>query len=404
MKAIAVFPKQNEVRLIDAEPPVLTSATQVRLAILDVGVCGTDREICAFQYGTPPSGSDHLIIGHESLARVVEVGSEVRTRRPGDLVVPMVRRPCPHDHCTSCRSDRQDFCSTGDFRERGIGGAHGFMTEFVVEEERYLNPVPAELRDVAILVEPLTIAEKALIQLWHLQERLPWQCPHRPGKDHGHCRRALVLGAGPVGLLGAMALRARDFETIVYAREAAPNEKSAVVEAIGATYVSSNDVPPAEIAARFGAIDVVYEAAGASKVAFETMQALGANSIFVFTGVPGRKGPVEIDTDLLMRNLVLRNQMILGTVNAGRDAFEAAIRDVGEFGRRWPKALRALISGRHAPEEYRELLLGRPSGIKHVIAFASGLSARSELQVSRSEPKASEARTGGPSEVHKGEA
>jgi glucose 1-dehydrogenase len=100
------------------------------------------------------------------------------------------------------------------------------------------------------------------------------------------------------------------------------------------------------------------------------MQALGANSVFVFTGVPGRKGPVEIDTDLLMRNLVLRNQIVLGTVNAGRDAFEAAVRDLGEFDRRWPAALRSLISGRHAPEEYRELLLGRPTGIKHVISFA----------------------------------
>jgi threonine dehydrogenase-like Zn-dependent dehydrogenase len=370
VKAIAVYPKSREVRLIEADEPALASPTQVRLRMLDVGVCGTDREICSFQYGTPPAGADHLIIGHESLARVEEVGPEVRAVRPGDLVVPMVRRPCPHEHCTSCRAGRQDFCFTGDFRERGIGGAHGFMTEIVVEEERYLNPVPRELRDSAILVEPLTIAEKALIQLWHLQERLPWQCPHRSGKDHGHCRRALVLGAGPVGLLGAMALRARDFETIVYAREAAPNEKSAVVEAIGATYVSSNDVPPAEIAARFGAIDVVYEAAGASRVAFETMQALGANSIFVFTGVPGRKGPVEIDTDLVMRNLVLRNQIVLGTVNAGRDAFEAAVCDVGEFGQLWPAALRALISGRHAAEKYRELLLDRPTGIKHVISFA----------------------------------
>jgi threonine dehydrogenase-like Zn-dependent dehydrogenase len=370
VKAIAVYPKSREVRLIDAPEPAIESPTQVRLRILDVGVCGTDREICAFEYGTPPSGADHLIIGHESLARVEAVGSAVRAIAPGDIVVPMVRRPCPHDHCTACRADRQDFCFTGDFRERGIGGAHGFMTEIVVEEERYLNRVPRELRDVAILVEPLTIAEKALIQLWHLQERLPWQCPHRPGKDHGHCRRALVLGAGPVGLLGAMALRASDFETIVYAREHAPNEKSELTRAIGAHYVSSSDVPPAEIAARFGAIDVVYEAAGASKLAFDVMQALGANSVFVFTGVPGRRGPVEIDTDLVMRNLVLRNQVVLGTVNAGRDAFEAAVRDLGEFRKRWPAALCALISGRHAPERYRELLLGRPGGIKHVISFA----------------------------------
>jgi threonine dehydrogenase-like Zn-dependent dehydrogenase len=243
------------------------------------------------------------------------------------------------------------------------------MTELVVEEERYLVPVPARLREAGVLVEPLTIAEKALIQLWHLQQRLPWECPHRPGKDHGHCRRALVLGAGPVGLLGAMALASRDFETIVYARERVPNEKSRVVEALGGTYVCSEDVPPAALAGRFGPIDVVYEAAGASRVAFETMQALGANSVFVFTGVPGRKAPTEIDTDLLMRNLVLRNQIVLGTVNAGRDAFEAAVRDLDVFAVRWPGALRALIAGRHPVEAHRNLLLGRPAGIKHVLAF-----------------------------------
>jgi glucose 1-dehydrogenase len=369
VQAIAVFPKSRQVELITAAEPALETPTQVRLQMIDVGVCGTDREICTFEYGTPPAGSDHLIIGHESFAQVLEVGPAVNNLRAGDLVVPMVRRPCPHDHCTACRRERQDFCFTGDFSERGIKGAHGFMTERVVEEARYLNPVPRALREAAILVEPLTIAEKALIQLWHLQERLPWECPHRPGKDHGHCRRALVLGAGPVGLLGAMALRSRDFETIVYARDPAPRTKSELVAAIGATYVSANDIGPGEIAARFGAIDVVYEAAGASRVAFEAMAALGPNSIFVFTGVPGRKAPIDLDADLLMRNLVLNNQIVLGTVNAGRDAFEAAIRDVAEFGRRWPEALRSLVTARHAPTSFRELLLGRPTGIKNVISF-----------------------------------
>jgi threonine dehydrogenase-like Zn-dependent dehydrogenase len=369
MKSIAVFPKSRELRLVEEPEPRLETPTQVRLRMLDVGVCGTDREICAFEYGTPPPARDYLVLGHESLGEIAEIGAGVTGLRPGDLVVPMVRRPCPHDHCTACRGGRQDFCFTGDYRERGIKELPGFMSEVVVEEESYLNVVPQELRDVAVLVEPLTIAEKALIQLWQLQERLPWACPHRPGKDHGHCRRAVVLGAGPVGLLGAMALRNADFETVVYSREPAPNEKSALAEAIGAAYLSSEDVPPAALASRIGPIDVVYEAAGASKVAFDTMQALGPNSVFVFTGVPGRKAPVVVDTDLWMRNLVLRNQIVFGTVNAGRDAFEAAVRDLAAFVRRWPAALRALVSGRHPLEAHRELLLGRPGGIKHVLAF-----------------------------------
>jgi threonine dehydrogenase-like Zn-dependent dehydrogenase len=370
MKAVAVFPSEREVRVIEADEPRIASPSEARLRVLDVGVCGTDREICAFEYGTPPTGLSHLVIGHESLARVEEVGTGVTRVRPGDLVVTMVRRPCPHAHCGACPQGRQDFCFTGDFTERGIKGRHGFMTEQIVEDERYLVPVPTELRDVGVLVEPLTIAEKALIQLFDVQERLPWSCPHRPGRDHGHCRRALVLGAGPVGLLGAMALRARDFETIVYAREQAPNPKARVAEQIGATYVSSEDVPPSQLDERFGQIDVVYEAAGASKVAFEVMGELGANSVFIFTGVPGRKAPVPVDTDLLMRNLVLRNQIVYGTVNAGRDAFEAAVTDVGEFLKRWPDATRSLISGRHPIERARDLLLGRASGIKHVLQFA----------------------------------
>ncbi|MFO0691593.1 MAG: glucose 1-dehydrogenase [Myxococcota bacterium] len=370
MRAIAVFPSDKTIQLIQAPEPRIERPTDVLLRVLEVGVCGTDREICAFDYGTPPAGSDHLILGHESFMQVVEVGPAVTRVAVGDYVVPTVRRPCPHAHCTACRADRQDFCFTGDFVERGIKSAHGYMTERIVEDEQYLNRVPAELRELGVLVEPLTIAEKALIQLWDIQKRLPWGCPHEPGQRQAHCRRALVLGAGPVGLLGAMALRAAGFETIVYARDRAPNRKAGLCDAIDATYVSSQDVAPEDLGRRFGTIDVVYEAAGASKLAFDTMQAMGSNSVFVFTGVPGRKAPITLDSDRWMRDLVLKNQLVFGTVNAGRDAFEAAIRDVDYFRRTWPDAIGRLVTGRFRPEEHRELLLGKASGIKSVIRFA----------------------------------
>src|SRR6185436_9228818 len=149
---------------------------------------------------------------------------------PGDLVVPLVRRPCPHAHCMACRADRSDFCYTGDFIERGIKASHGFMTDFVVDEEKYLCPVPPGLRDVAVLIEPLTVAEKAIAQIWQIQQRLPWACPVVPGKAPGHCHRAVVLGAGPIGILGAMALKIGGFETFVYSRSPAPNMKSDLVE------------------------------------------------------------------------------------------------------------------------------------------------------------------------------
>jgi threonine dehydrogenase-like Zn-dependent dehydrogenase len=369
MKAIAVTPKDRRVDLIDIPQTRIEMPTDVKLRVLDVGVCGTDREICTFQYGTPPPGSAHLVIGHESLGEVVEVGPRVARVKVGDLVVPMVRRPCRHEDCLACRSGRQDFCYTGDFTERGIKERQGFMTEYVVDDETYMNVVPRELREVAVLVEPLTIAEKALTQIWQVQARLPWACPAEPAEGRGHCHRAVVLGAGPVGLLGAMALAVDGFETHVYSREAAPNPKSELVESIGAHYASAAAESIGQLAARLGNIDLVYEATGASKLAFDFLSVLGTNAIFVFTGVPGRKAPIEVDTDLLMRNLVLRNQVVFGTVNAGRGAYEAAVRDVGVFLRRWPDAARSLITGRYGPEAHRDLLLGQATGIKNVIRF-----------------------------------
>ncbi len=179
-----------------------------------------------------------------------------------------------------------------------------------------------------------------------------------------------MLGAGPVGLLGAMALVAAGFETSVYSREAAPNPKSTLLGSIGVRYFSAEDTPIEKLAAAVGNIDVVYEATGASSAAFQLMKVLGTNGVFIFTGVPGRKAPIEVEADVIMRNLVLQNQVVFGTVNAGHEAFEAAIRDLTLFRTRWPEAVRSLITGRYPVEAYRDLLVGPARGIKNVLAFA----------------------------------
>lgn len=392
MKAVAVFPDAKEFKLIEHDEPNISAPNEVKLRVLEVGVCGTDKEICAFDYGTPPADSPYLLLGHESFAEVIEMGDDVSRVKRGDLVVTSVRRPCPHETCRPCRMGRQDFCATGDFTERGIKEEHGYMTEFVVDEERYMNVVPAHLRDIGVLVEPLTIAEKALTQVWQVQQRLPWEVPTPPQQGVGEQQtapaaapshendgkserewlhhRALVLGAGPVGLLGAMALVVAGFETHVYSREAAGSEKAQLVESFGAKYVSAETHKAGDLGEEIGGLDLVYEAVGASGLAFEVLQHLDTNGVFVFTGVPGRKAPVAVDTDLLMRNLVLRNQIVFGTVNAGRDAFEAAIRDLELFHTRWPETVNSLITARVPIEEHRDLLLGKVGGIKNVIKLA----------------------------------
>ncbi len=371
MKAVAVVPAKREVNLIETEPPRLASPSQVRVRMLDVGVCGTDHEICAFRYGAPPSGCEHLIIGHESLGEVVEIGRAVSGIKPGDLVAITVRRPCRHESCLSCTADRADFCFTGDFLERGINNCHGFMTEYVVDEARNMTIVPNALRSVGVLVEPLAIAEKAIEQIWSLQLRLPWVCPHHKEKGMGHCHNAVVLGAGPVGLLGAMVLVRQGFNTYVFSRDKVPTAKAAIAESIGASYVSAQDVSIHDLMTRVGNIDVVYEATGASQLSFEALKRLGLNGIFVFTGVPGRRAAVESNTDGIVRNLVLRNQVMFACLGASRSHFQAAINDLAAFNRSWPRAVSGLITGRYPVERYRELLSGPAHGIKNVIMFAS---------------------------------
>lgn len=370
MRAVAVFPEDRAIRIVDHPEPKLEGKSDVRLQILDVGICGTDREIARFDYGTPPPDSPYLVIGHESLAQVIDIGPAVTHVRPGDLVVTMVRRPCTDPACRACSRGRQDFCFTGTFSERGIKGRHGFMTERVVDDQRFMHVVPAHLRDVGVLVEPLTIAEKALIQVWDVQTRLPWTAPGTPAGD-GHGQRAVVLGAGPVGLLGAMALLVRGFDTIVYSRATEDSAKALWVASVGARYVSSAVTPIQALIDRVGTIDLIYEATGAAGLSFEALEMLGDNGVFIFTGVPGRKGPISVDAGLLMRNLVLKNQLVFGTVNAGPDAFQAAVDDLARFHARWPDALASLITSRSPIDAFRDLLVGPTEGIKRVVRFGT---------------------------------
>jgi len=372
MKAVAVFPDQKKIDLIDQPEPEIKTPTGVKVQVLEVGICGTDREIAAFEYGTPPSGRDHLVIGHESLSRVIQVGPDVSTLKKGDLVVLIVRRPCSHPECIACRSGRPDFCYTGDYQERGIKGLSGYMTEFVVDEETFIVPVPSDLRDVGVLTEPLTIAEKAIEQVRQVQQRLPWGWPDKTetGQPGQYRHQAVVLGVGPVGLLGAMALAANGFQIHAYSRESRDDPKAQIVTSIGGTYTNSQEVSLKEFAGKIGNIDLVYEATGAAQVSFDMLQYLGINAVFIFTGVPGRKGTFQFDGNAIMRDMVLKNQILFGTVNAPRKAFEDAVKDLAVFQKRWPGALRSIITGKYPMGRYQDLLSGKVPGIKNVVTIA----------------------------------
>jgi glucose 1-dehydrogenase len=365
MKAVTIRPDDEHVQVRTVDDPVLESGTGVLVRMLEVGVCGTDSSICHGDHGVPPEDSDYLVPGHEGFGVVVEVGSEVTDFAPGDFVVPTVRRPCPHEDCTACRTGNQDFCMTGDYTERGIEGVHGFAAEFIVEEAANLCPVPASLREVAVLTEPLTIAVKGLRQYFAIQRRLPWLKDKSEREMLRGCQ-AVVFGGGPIGLLGCMLLRLYDVPTVVYSRTRPPAPESKITEAVGGEYVSSEDEEFEELAARLGGVDLVYEATGAAELMFEMMPSLSANAVFIATGVPGPGGKAKIKAGSVMNELVLSNQVLCGTVNASRNDFIQAIEHLGDMLERWPDALRGIITHRREPDSFCESA-DSGDGLKHII-------------------------------------
>jgi threonine dehydrogenase-like Zn-dependent dehydrogenase len=357
MQALAVLPQERKLGLIDVPKPIAQAPTEVLLKVREVGLCGTDREIGAFEYGEPPAGSRYLVLGHESLAEVVEVGYGVRTLQPGDLVVALVRRPCPHPECLPCRADRSDFCHTGDFTERGIKEAHGFLTDYAVDDERFLVRVPKPLADVAVLIEPLTVIAKAFAQAHAIFDRLPYE---------GGPRRGLILGAGPIGLLGAMASVADGLETVVYSRGPEDGDRADLVRAFGASFVSADMQPLESLAHRTGEFKLILEAVGVASVMLAAPRVLQANGVAILTGIPAEGATAALDVGRLLRDLVLKNQVMFGTVNAARQDYMYAIEQLERFMTLFPQSVRKLITARVPLAQAAETLL-QVGGIKSVV-------------------------------------
>jgi threonine dehydrogenase-like Zn-dependent dehydrogenase len=247
---------------------------------------------------------------------------------------------------------------TGGYAERGIKSLDGFLRRYVVEEAQHLVRVPAALSGVGVLVEPLTIATKAAEQARALLARITWR-PTRP--------RGLVLGAGPVGLLGAMAMIAHGLDTFVYSRESPTDECARLSESIGAVYISAAETSAKRLAERVGEVELIFEAAGVSKLAFEAFWALAPNSTCVLTGIPAIGHSADFEIDRLMRSLVLRNQTLVGAVNAGRQAYTSAVDLLTKFMALFPDAVRRLVGELH-PLAHAPALLHKRAGIKDVVA------------------------------------
>src|SRR5438874_2432164 len=270
------------------------------MRVLEVGIDGTDTEINNGEYGEVPPGSYVLVIGHEALSVIDAVGEGVQGFAPGDLVVSTVRRP---DTCPNCQAGESDMCLFGKYTERGIKGAHGYMSDYYSDKPEFMVKIPTALRKFAVLLEPLSIVEKATGQAWKIQQRLLWQPT-----------RAVVLGAGPIGILCAILLRLRGLEVHVYAKSAPDSLQGRILNELGASYRSVDDHPVMGIKDELGQIDFILEGTGNSTVAFQAIAQVGTNGVICLTGVSAGNRNVEIPADVINLQMVLGNRVAFGTV------------------------------------------------------------------------------------------
>ncbi len=354
MRALTVVPGRAGSGAVRDVPDAIAADGEVPVDVVRVGLCGTDAEIERGEYGRAPDGADVLVLGHESFGRVARDSGPLRAGTP---VVASVRRP---DGCPNCAKGEQDMCLWGGFRERGINGLHGFCAERFADRGEYLYPVPETIAEVAVLLEPLTIAEKGWRHLVIAQRRMTFWEP----------ATAIVAGGGPVGILAALKLRLAGLEVTVVERQH-KREKETLLARIEASYAATSETPLSAVAQRGKRIDVVVEATGNSGVAFECLRLVGANGAVVLTSVTGAMRSLALPADAINRKLVLDNVLVLGTVNAKADDFRQGIADLSAAERRWPGFLAALITRRVPLEEAARALPHDPSQIKTVVEIGA---------------------------------
>lgn len=364
MRAIVVRPPAAGAALVDVPVPALPGGS-IRVRVLEVGVCGTDHDIVAGKYGRPPAGATDLILGHENLGEVAELGAGVSGFALGDLVVATVRRGC--GRCRFCWANRSDFCETGAFTERGIGGADGYLADEYVDTPEYLVPVPPGLRAIAVLLEPLSVVEKAIT----MGQRVLDRKEPTTGFARSTPPSALVAGTGAIGMLAAFVLRVRGYTVTAVDRHGDDTTAATLLRRLGAQHANVAGGLAALGTAKF---DLVVEASGSVPLDFDLVDVLGPNGVLVLTGIPDADVPaLPVQGGALFRGIVLHNHAVVGSVNANRTYFEAGMADLTLFEERWPGAVGEMISARRPLEQFSDVLTNRAGGtIKTVLTVRPG--------------------------------
>jgi glucose 1-dehydrogenase len=365
MKAVAVIPgRPDSVHLREVPKPSVQEVPGGRgvlVKVLRVGVDGTDKEINAAEYGAAPPGDDYLGIGHESFGIVEEIGEKVTGLAKGDYVVATVRRP---GNSLYDAIGTYDMTTDDVYYERGINLRHGYLAEYYVDEPEYIVKVPDGLREIGVLLEPMSVAEKGIIQAYEIQRRLRvW----RP-------RRAAVMGSGTLGLLATMILRLRGLEVVTFGRTIPPYLNATLASQLGARYISTKKTSIAEASREYGPFDIIFEGTGNSGVVFEAAENLGKNGVLVLSSITGGGKKLEIPTDKINLDFVLGNKVMFGTVNANREYFEAGVKDLAQCSAQYPgwaeQLLTHPVNGLENFQQMMDLLTTAKNAIKVYVEVA----------------------------------
>jgi threonine dehydrogenase-like Zn-dependent dehydrogenase len=359
MKAIVVRPLvKHSIHMRDMPDPQMGPGDVV-VKMIRVGLCATDVEIEHGVYGQAPPGSEFLILGHENFGVVEAVGRRVAGWKPGDLVVATVRRPC--GRCAECKAGENDMCSSGQYTERGIMRRHGYMAEYYADSPQFLHRIPTSVRDIAVLLEPMSVVQKGIDHTYLLQRRMKaW----RPALG-------LALGAGPIGLLAAAAMRVRGLRTVVVGREDPDDLRGPIARQFGAQYISVASRTLFDVVKEIGEPDIVMEATGSSQAVFDAMQILNRNAVLcLLSGTRGDR-TLPVPANLINRRLVMGNQVVFGSVNANPRHFGAGVKDFVRIERKWPGVLQRLLTSPIPWQDHKTWFDRRGPGIKATLEISS---------------------------------
>lgn len=350
-RALGYFPASQQVRIMESTLEPL-EVDEILVRIMRVALTRRDHQLLSDPEAVTPEGEEYIIPGHIAVGRVVETGSLIKDFKPGDIVVPTIRRDC-----NRCIDARSDMCPHPErYTDSGLLGAHGFARDFLAIRGRYLIKIPQYLEPLTLLLTPLSIAEKAHSEAIQVTNRFNFYCYHDSREVAPH---ALVVGMGPVGIMTAFLLSLYNYQLTVFGRRESDDERSEIFDPLDLEYINTSVASMKGPQNAGYSFRKLFETTGDPAYIFQVLPLMAPNAVAVLMGAPEKSemnNKLEIKAGECLSRIVIGNQVLLGSIKAGRDAFESAVKHLTELADLYGDSLSGLFTHTFPFEEYEQLL------------------------------------------------